>query len=885
MRSISEPKIMSATTQPPHLPGSNTGLSSRSLPNLTSRRALPSKSTLIGLLVALAVICLATTIGASASATDIVFKACFGTLLCLFGCIQLFVAYALFQNRHNSLLELSQPTSLAIFAFAGAVATLASFLFTLPEINAACASRRPIILLSVTLMGNILVARSWRIGRIVSPAGKLSTIGSSSSSMNLNGEGGRRRVTLNGYFLDSRALLAYRWKIMEVLSDLSRWTLVIGSCGRYKERSQKAMSLRQQVTLADSGRVTSVLMLPQIILQIVNLSVPDLRMQSFAEGGMDVDYSIHECQCEAEADGLALLIVGVLFSALPFFLALLLNVASEGMPKIFLEFDEIAASVKASFCVLLITLPTIGMIANTIPNAHAYLLAASLLSFILPMCYNITSPWVKACSFKKDNDKQDQGPALKRQATTTNFSTRSSTDVVSSSRRSDNLVLLQQAADALTMSSMFETMGRMKKSIDVIDTTLTMFKGEGGYSCNDGFTKSEINAMGPKTLEVIVSSLISRSKRLAAYTTFCHGDERTKCMGESFTSMRDALNIFDLAPAKRMLKDRSVVFPGYSFMAQLIKAGVAESPTKTLEQEMNFEDGIASNFVEETQYNLFHYCRSMSMLADMKARHQKFNDALTIVEDIKVMYNPKLHSLTIAESYGSDHCAVTVAMSAIWLHHLNRKEEALERCNEVIETILPEVSIAGSLLGITYLLAPVIQVLRAQGPEGVIRARELYYEHVAKPFHSGIGRESHAKYFVRPLSIVLDCDSNASDTKNTPGMACDIVRLLNEEGNDIGWLLNGEEKIFDDFESSWTNTVNWSFYSLLAESCLHIAKRLDGCEGQKKALIEEGLRVSSLAESKMRDKDGNVATPIAYSWHEQIYLELQGLNEARDTTQ
>ena len=73
--------------------------------------------------------------------------------------------------------------------------------------------------------------------------------------------------------------------------------------------------------------------------------------------------------------------------------------------------------------------------------------------------------------------------------------------------------------------------------------------------------------MGPKTLEVIVSSLISRSKRLAAYTTSCHGDERTKCMGESFMSMRDALNIFDVAPAKRMVKDRSVVFPGYSFMA------------------------------------------------------------------------------------------------------------------------------------------------------------------------------------------------------------------------------------------------------------------------------------------------------------------------------
>jgi len=95
------------------------------------------------------------------------------------------------------------------------------------------------------------------------------------------------------------------------------------------------------------------------------------------------------------------------------------------------------------------------MISNILPNAYAYLLTASLLSFILPMCCNITSSWVKACSFKKDGDKENQGPALKRQATTASFSNRGSmAEAVSSSRRSDNLVLLQQAADALTMSSM-----------------------------------------------------------------------------------------------------------------------------------------------------------------------------------------------------------------------------------------------------------------------------------------------------------------------------------------------------------------------------------------------------------------------------------------------
>ena len=56
-------------------------------------------------------------------------------------------------------------------------------------------------------------------------------------------------------------------------------TLVLGSCGRYRLGSEMK-SLRKQVTLVDAMRETAVLMIPQVLLQIINLSVSYIRMQS-----------------------------------------------------------------------------------------------------------------------------------------------------------------------------------------------------------------------------------------------------------------------------------------------------------------------------------------------------------------------------------------------------------------------------------------------------------------------------------------------------------------------------------------------------------------------------------------------------------------------------
>ena len=81
--------------------------------------------------------------------------------------------------------------------------------------------------------------------------------------------------------------------------------------------------------------------------------------------------------------------------------------------------------------------------------------------------------------------------------------------------------------------------------------------------------------------------------------------------------------------------------------------------------------------------------------------------------------------------------------------------------------------------------------------------------------------------FASPMKIVLTCcSSTATDKYNVP------LKYGGME-DDIEWMLNGESKIMNDIDTLITNVFHWSFYSLRAEVCLHLAKRLDfGCGKQ-----------------------------------------------------
>ena len=103
------------------------------------------------------------------------------------------------------------------------------------------------------------------------------------------------------------------------------------------------------ITCSDSIRVTLVLILPQIILQIINVSLQSTRMYS-----VELTNGVYICESDS---GIALLIFGIVLAVVPFILSLLLNIESLGMPDKFREYDEVWNSMISSVCILIITLP------------------------------------------------------------------------------------------------------------------------------------------------------------------------------------------------------------------------------------------------------------------------------------------------------------------------------------------------------------------------------------------------------------------------------------------------------------------------------------------------------------------------------------------------
>ena len=133
--------------------------SSTSSMNSLTPSLSPRTRKIIVLATALVCVGLVTAIGALGHQSVVTFRAFFGALLAIIGCSQLQVSVALFDNRENSLLQLTQPFALSLFALSGAIATFGSFTLALPEYDAACAIRQPIILTCISLMGSITVAR------------------------------------------------------------------------------------------------------------------------------------------------------------------------------------------------------------------------------------------------------------------------------------------------------------------------------------------------------------------------------------------------------------------------------------------------------------------------------------------------------------------------------------------------------------------------------------------------------------------------------------------------------------------------------------------------------------------------------------------------------
>uniref|UniRef100_A0A7S2LUJ2 G-protein coupled receptors family 3 profile domain-containing protein n=1 Tax=Skeletonema marinoi TaxID=267567 RepID=A0A7S2LUJ2_9STRA len=781
----------------------------------------------LALLVALAAV-----IGIVDSTTS--FRVCFGALLFMICVCQLKVAADLYKHRNNLLLQLFQPGSLSLFVAAGAIASIASLLFAFSEYDATCALRQPIILTSITFMGNILIGRTWRIGSIISST---TTFAASSD--------------------DIDAVGAAKLKVMNVLSKLSQLGRYVGSCGRAKFGGNSG--IRRAITFADSIFVVMVLLIPQLVLQIVNLSVPSVRM-----GSVEIIEGEGHYTCESRA-GPYVLIVGVVLAATPFVISLLINIESEGIPDKFRELDEIAASMTSSFWMLLATLPSVGMIGQTEPNARSYLMAASVLSFVLPLSYNIAQTRLQSITMStgiargKANSKQ--GTSIQRQTK------RTSSNLLSSTRDGkvgDDPQTLQAAEERAVMGKMFGTMGSTSKAVAMNRDILTLFKVEGDdFSWETGFTLPEIHSLGPKSLEVVVKTLVGSAKlwhKIFLSNPVNEGANRmfVKCC-------TDALDIFEIAPAKKQLSDRSVIFPGYCFMNVIAKMMTYTPPNNMSREE--FEKTLAENFVKETHYQQYHQCRALAFQADVMKRFGKYEDALSVIDEMKSIYDPQLHSRVLVKEYVTDQCSDLVAASTFWLHHFGRNDEALRLCDQVVETMLPEIESTELLTKLT-ILTPICRTLTNQTQTSAAKkALELYRTHVSDPVALA-GGKAHPVLGMRvPIMIILKCYSSGGEAYDD--LSTDVAYMLNRK--DLSYPVFFETGALTRFDAAWS--------TICAEACLCLAKITGfNSHDESSALIKEGLKCLEESANTLEKEDGTIVNSMAHSYHSHTLSELENLS-------
>ena len=316
-----------------------------------------------------------------------------------------------------------------------------------------------------------------------------------------------------------------------------------------------------------------------------------------------------------------------------------------------------------------------------------------------------------------------------------------------------------------------------------------------------------------------------------------------------------------------------------------IKAPSSQDPRE-------FEDDIASRYMDEACSMFYHHYRSLAWKAEIFARYSDYENALSVVDEMRKGYNPKLHYGIIAKEYGMDYCSVTISSSLLWHRYVNLRLRS-KQCTEehtkdkqacsgdnttfeyIITKILPEIG-SDQAVNYVYVFIPIIITLNDRSHGQATRVLSLYKQYVSDPILVMNGKAHFAiAPFVRPLLIALQCHSVMGTNA-----------LYDEIKDDVEWLLDGGEKVTDFLDTVYMNYgFDLNIYALLAANCLSLTKLIDICGSgeitqRRGDLIKEGLRYSDMTEKKMKDDNGNIATPVkaAYAYNSKIYHELLNLN-------
>jgi hypothetical protein len=403
------------------------------------------------------------------------FQIAFGTLLAILVVLLIGLTLVLVKRQKRPSLQLAQPSVLAGLILAGAFAIGSCYLL-LPLSDLNCMLGGPFILTSLTVAGNILVGRIWRIILIMAPILESTEASSASSSSSSSAPNNWRKRTPTQHiskFLD---------------------TLVFG-------RKRKA-TLKQKVPLSKLIWLIVWLTLPQISWQACNLLIPSLQKQlqvipvknssSFSSYN-DAGVSVGRNACRTSIGGSSSewpTWIGILLTLLPYLTTFYLSLhSSHRLPKIFDEAQAIKRSGQCVVWTVFLALPALYLADD--PDARVYLTAFLVFSMVLPPCW-----WIVYSKVYKSRQEDSKGKGGGGSMIVRDLLRRTNNSAVGGAREQRQDEYQRMSKLALISAKILEEQGLVQQSIQGINSALQIWEcdpARDGKEKIGGFTVDEIN--------------------------------------------------------------------------------------------------------------------------------------------------------------------------------------------------------------------------------------------------------------------------------------------------------------------------------------------------------------------------------------------------------
>lgn len=228
---------------------------------------------------------------------------------------------------------------------------------------------------------------------------------------------------------------------------------------------------------------------------------------------------------------------------------------------------------------------------------------------------------------------------------------------------------------------------------------------------------------------------------------------------------------------------------------------------------------------------------------------------------------------------------MSFATSALWYLQRGQIDKALERCDYVIDQVLPPYD-KKDIIGLYTIFVQIGRVLKWNGHVGKYNGGMDNLQIMSLPRIFSHSVLTH----LPPTSLKKDkarevCEKfipDAADTHFAVGCIHKSISLLLRicEGSSLKYDLES-----GDIEHALTCDVSdmtdhnftadgWSMKSMTAELCLSLARRLDAGDPNRERLVDRGIMMTTVAQQRVKASNGMVKHVLAYEANRDIHLEL-----------